>query len=68
MFNIDVVPIVLTGTIQDGIDYVMKHPRSTMGTAMMEGVVGRPMIELRDRRGGRVIVKIKWEDFKHFAT
>lgn len=68
MFNIDVVPIVLTGTIQDGIDYVMKHPRSTMGTAMMEGVVGRPMVELRDRRGERVIVKIKWEDFKHFAT
>lgn len=68
MFNIDVVPIVLTGTIQDGIDYVMKHPQSTMGTAMMEGVVGRPMIELRDRRGERVIVKIKWEDFKYFAT
>ena len=68
MFNIDVVPIVLTGTIQDGIDYVMKHPRSTMGTAMMEGIVGRPMIELRDRRGERVIVKIKWEDFKHFTT
>ncbi len=68
MFNIDVVPIVLTGTIQDGIDYVMKRPRSTMGTAMMEGVVGRPMVELRDRRGERVIVKIKWEDFKHFAT
>ena len=68
MFNIDVVPIVLTGTIQDGIDYVMKHPQSTMGTAMMEGVVGRPMIELRDRCGKRVIVKIKWEDFKHFAT
>lgn len=68
MFNIDVVPIVLTGTIQDGIDYVMKHPQSTMGTAMMEGVVGRPMIELRDRRGERVIIKIKWEDFKHFAT
>lgn len=68
MFNIDVVPIVLTGTIQDGIDYIMKHPRSTIGTAMMEGVVGRPMIELRDRRRERVIVKIKWEDFKHFAT
>lgn len=68
MFSIDVVPIVLTGTIQDGIDYVMKRPRSTMGTAMMEGIVGRPMVELRDRRGERVIVKIKWKDFKHFAT
>ncbi len=35
---------------------------------MMEGVVGRPVIKLRDRRGERAIVKIKWEDFKHFAT
>lgn len=67
MFGIDVVPIVLTGTIQDGIDFVMRHPTSTMGTAMMEGVVGRPAIEMRDRRGNRVIVKIKWDDFKAFA-
>ena len=67
MFNIDVVPVVLTGTIQDGIDFVMRHPASTMGTAMMEGVVGRPAVEMRDRRGNRVIVKIKWDDFKAFA-
>lgn len=67
MFGIDVVPIVLMGTIQDGIDFVMRHPESTMGTAMMEGVVGRPAVEMRDRRGNRVIVKIKWDDFKVFA-
>lgn len=67
MFGIDVVPVVLMGTIQDGIDFVMRHPTSTMGTAMMEGVVGRPAVEMRDRRGNRVIVKIKWEDFKAFA-
>ena len=67
MFGIDVVPVVLTGTIQDGIDFVMRHPASTMGTAMMEGVVGRPAVEMRDRRGNRVIVKIKWDDFKAFA-
>lgn len=67
MFGIDVVPVVLTGTIQDGIDFVMRHPASTKGTAMMEGVVGRPAVEMRDRRGNRVIVKIKWDDFKAFA-
>lgn len=67
MFGIDVVPVVLTGTIQDGIDFVMRHPASTMGTAMMEGVVGRPAVEMRDRRGNRIIVKIKWDDFKAFA-
>lgn len=68
MFSIDVVPIVLVGSIKDGVNYVMSHPKSTMGTAMMEGVVGRPMVELRDRRGERVIVKIKWDDFKHFVN
>ena len=67
MFGIDVVPIVLEGTIKDGIDYVMSHPHSTIGNAMMEGVVGRPKVEMNDRCGNRVIVKIKWEDFRHFV-
>lgn len=68
MFGINVVPIVLVDSIEDGVNYVMTHPKSTMGTAMMEGVVGRPMVELRDRRGERVIVKIKWDDFKYFVN
>lgn len=63
-FGIDVVPIIFEGTIQAGVDFVKQHPDSTMGTAKMEGLVGRPKIEMRDRCGNRVIVKIKWEDFK----
>ena len=63
-FGIDIVPIVLEGTIQDGVDYVKAKPKSTMGTAMMEGLVGRPKVEMRDRCGKRVIVKIKVKDFK----
>lgn len=63
-FGIDVVPIIFEGTIQEGVDFVKTNPNSTMGTAKMEGLVGRPKIELRDRCGKRVIVKIKWEDFK----
>lgn len=62
-FNIDVVPIVLEGTIQEGIDYVKTKPKSAFGTADSEGVVGRPKIELQDRTGNRVIVKIKVRDF-----
>lgn len=67
MFSIDVVPIVLEGTIGDGIDYVMQHNNSTIGKAVMEGVVGRPKVEMKDRLGNRIIVKIKWKDFKNFA-
>lgn len=63
-FGVDVVPIIFEGTIQEGVDFVKTHPDSTMGTAKMEGLVGRPRVEMRDRCGKRVIVKIKWEDFK----
>ena len=58
-FGVDVVPIILEGTIDAGVAYVKTHPKSTMGTADMEGLVGRPKVEMRDRCGKRVIVKIK---------
>ena len=63
MFNLDVVPIVLEGTIQEGIDFVKAKPKSTIGSALMEGLVGRPKIELQDRCGNRAIIKIKVSDF-----
>lgn len=63
-FGIDIVPIIMEGTIQDAVDFVKTSPKSTIGTADMEGVVGRPKIEMRDRCGKRVIVKIKVKDFK----
>lgn len=62
-FGIDIVPIVLTGTIADGIEYVKARPASTMGTAKMEGIVGHPVVELRKRNGERIIVKIKTSMF-----
>ena len=58
-FGIESVPIVLTGTLEDGINFVKTKPNSTIGHAKMEGVVGRPKLELRDRCGHRIIVKIK---------
>ena len=63
-FGIDIVPIVLEGTIQEAIDYVKTKPKSKIGTANSEGVVGRPVVEMQDRCGNRVIVKIKGKDFE----
>lgn len=65
-FNCDIVPIVLEGTLQDAVDYVKTNRKSIIAKngAEIEGVVGRPAIELKDRTGKRVIVKIKYCDFK----
>lgn len=63
-FNIDVVPIVLEGTIQEAVEYIKTKPKSKIGTADSEGVVGRPFTEIQDRCGNRVIVKIKVKDFE----
>ena len=62
-FGIDAVPIVLTGTLKDAVDFVRSHPKSTIGTADMEGVVGKPKVDLLDRMGRRIIVKVKCRDF-----
>ena len=62
-FGIDVVDIVLTGTLQEAIDFVKTKPKSHIGTANMEGLVCRPTVELLDRMGRRVITKIKVCDF-----
>ena len=62
-FGIDTVPILLEGTIQEGIDFVKSAPNSKIGTAKAEGVVGRPYVEMQDRTAKRLIVKIKVNDF-----
>jgi hypothetical protein len=63
-FALEIVPIVLRGTIQEAVDFIKTKPNSTIGKAKMEGVVGRPKVELKDRCGNRLIVKIKCRDFE----
>ena len=63
-FNIDSVPVIMVGKLQEGIDYVKTQPMSKIGKAKMEGLVARPLVELNDKRGNRIIVKIKCCDFK----
>lgn len=65
-FDISVVPVVLEGTLQDGINFVKEHNKTLVGYngAFMEGVVGRPKTEILDRLGQRVIVKIRYYDIE----
>lgn len=63
-FSIDIVPIVLVGTIQEAVDYVKTKPLSPIGHGKeSEGLVGLPNARLTDFRGDRIIVKIKTCDF-----
>ena len=64
-FNIDCVPILLEGTLDEGVEYVKNNRKSTIAKngAELEGLVGRPKMEMSDRMGNRVIVKIKYRDF-----
>lgn len=62
-FNIDVVPTIMIGRLQNGVDYVKSKPKSKIGNADSEGLVARPLKELKDRTGNRIIVKIKVKDF-----
>jgi hypothetical protein len=62
--GLEIVPIVMCGTISEAVSFVKTAPHSTIGTAKMEGLVGRPSVELYENLGKRLIVKIKVCDFK----
>lgn len=65
-FNVKVVPEVFRGTINEAIEYIKSDPLSVIGEERlpMEGVVGRPPIELKDKCGNRIIFKLKVKDFR----
>lgn len=64
-FGIDIVDIVLTGTLQEAIDFCKDKPKSHIGAANMEGLVCRPAVEMLDRMGRRVITKLKFVIFQN---
>lgn len=61
-FGVKTVPIVGEGTLAEAEAFVKTAPDSVLGDLKMEGVVCRPAMELRDRCGERIIVKIKARD------
>lgn len=64
-FSIGIVPIIMEGTLSDGVKWVLNNRKSTVAKngADIEGFVARPKVELNTRNGQRVIVKIKYKDF-----
>lgn len=58
------VPIIGHGSLADGIEMVKTGIQSQWGDFAAEGIVARPLVTLFDRRGDRIIVKIKYRDFK----
>lgn len=62
--NISVVPVLTTGPLMTMVDMVKDGFKSMWGTARGEGIVARPGVELRTRRGDRIITKLKTKDFE----
>ena len=62
--KLEVVPVIGKGTLGDAIELVQNNLRSTWGDFEAEGIVARPSTELRNRRGQRIITKIKAVDFR----
>lgn len=60
-----IVPIVWTGTLPEMIEYCKVGYNSVVAEDehLAEGIVMRPMTELFNRRGERVITKLKYKDF-----
>ena len=64
-FNVGTVPIIdECNTIESAVAYVKTNPQSYIGKKDMEGVVGVPKLRLIDFKGERVIVKIKYKDYR----
>lgn len=63
-FGVDAVPIVYEGDIAGAVEFVKGKPKSTIGMADMEGIVCKPAVDMLDRMGRRLIVKIKVCDFE----
>jgi ATP-dependent RNA circularization protein (DNA/RNA ligase family) len=62
--EIDSVPYLGRKTLDQIIEMVKEPFQSKIGTAMAEGIVARPIETLFDKRGERLIIKLKTKDFK----
>lgn len=66
-FGISAAPVVLpSATLAEAIAFVKTKPTSLVAedsSLVMEGLVCKPILELRDRRGRRIVTKVKVRDF-----
>ena len=66
--GIPVVPVISTCSLATAETIVRNGLTSRWGAFPAEGLVGKPLVELRDRRGERVIVKMKTRDYAHLPA
>lgn len=62
--GVDVVPYLGRMTLTEIVQQVATPFPSKIGTGMAEGIVARPIEPLFDRKGARVIIKLKTKDFQ----
>ena len=62
--GIDIVPYLGRMTLEQIVALVREPFSSKIGTAIAEGIVARPIEPLFDRKGARIIIKLKTRDFK----
>jgi len=63
--ELSVVPIIGTGTLMEGYEITRAGFPSGIADCQAEGLVMRPCVTLHDRKGERIIAKIKHKDFKN---
>jgi hypothetical protein len=61
----DIVPIIGVGGLDRAVAITKEGFGSTWGDFIAEGLVARPLVELKSRSGERIITKLKHKDFKH---
>lgn len=68
-FGIPVVPTVMIGKIIDAVEFVKGRPQSFVSEEPreMEGLVGKPLIDLYDAAGNRLVVKVKVRDMEELG-
>lgn len=62
-FGLRVVPTFGNGTLHNAVELARGGFRSEWGDFWAEGIVARPIVELKARSGARIIAKIKHCDF-----
>lgn len=67
-FDLNIVPIVGTGTLAEMSQMVQDGFQSQWGEFICEGLVARPSTEIQARMGDRIITKLKHKDFVRLST
>jgi hypothetical protein len=62
--KIRTVPLIDHGTLDEAVKLCKCGFRSAVGNRWGEGLVLRPLVELRTRRGDRIITKLKSKDWE----